>query len=103
MPKPSSKKEYPQTVAGLWRRGFQFATLQLDARSFDQLRDTLDKAEVGGQLVVRLTSDKTKEASKTKGKKVPDAFLEYHTPEQVAQARREYEEYKQKRATREEV
>ena len=88
-----SKKEYPATVAALWKRGFQFSSMTIDARAFDQIRDTLAKAEIGGQLVLRTTAPKTKQE---KGEKFPDAFLEYLTPAQVEQAKKDYEDYRAK-------
>jgi hypothetical protein len=88
-----SKKEYPATVASLWKRGFTFNSMPIDARSFDQIREVLAKAEIGGQLTLRTTSPRTKEE---KGDKFPDAFLEYLTPQQVADEKRRYDEYKNK-------
>lgn len=89
-----TKREYPATVTALWKRGFTFNSMPIDARAFDQIRETLAKAEIGGKLVLRTTSPKTKEE---KGDTFPDAFLEYMTPAQVEASDREYQEYKAKR------
>lgn len=93
MSKQTNKREYPATVTAMWKKGFTFNGMPIDARSFDEIRETLAKVEIGGQLVLRTTSQKTKDA---KGKTFPDAFLEYLTPAQVAESRREFEAYKAK-------
>jgi hypothetical protein len=79
----TTKKDFPTTIVGLYssKSGGRLQSAEIKSPYSAQLMTVLGSIKEGGRLLVRTTSPD----AKSKNDKLPDAFLEYQTPEQVAQ------------------
>lgn len=80
-----NKPTYPESITPLFKQGFRQNSLIIN----DEIMEKLAGVELGGRLVVRFLKEESVKTSKS-----PTAYLEYLTPNQVADAKQKYEEYK---------
>lgn len=76
-----SNKNYPATVAPMWKQGYKYASLSVNS----EILDLLKTVEEGGQFSFKTIKDEYR-----KGERSPQAYLEYLTPEQVEEERLAY-------------
>lgn len=87
MSNTAKKTEYNKTLASLYTtKNGNLYSLKVDNVNFDALQSV----EIGGKLFIRFLSDETKDKIEARGKKAPEAFLEYMDAKKVAEEEAAY-------------
>lgn len=78
----TDKSKYPVSLTGFYKTkgGGRMQSAVLQPPYSEELLTKLSEIQIGGRLIIREVS----EATRAKFPKMPDFFLEYQTPAQVA-------------------
>jgi len=83
----SNEKKYPLSLTPMYSHGFEFRSITVTP----EIVSALSQIETGGKLRMRLLKDEWRKTEKS-----PNAYLEYLTPAEVAEATAAAKAYKEK-------